>query len=85
MAGTTYAIWQRKEESLPPGIVLSTMYTLHGDEPVDVEQWQYLGPSAEPNKFVARDVRTKGFCLHELSTKDAELAKRLYRKAERAA
>ena len=46
MAGTTYAIWQRKAEFLPPGIVLSTMYTLHGDEPVDVEQWQYLGPSA---------------------------------------
>jgi hypothetical protein len=55
------------------------MYTLYGCEPADIEQWEYLGPSGEPNQFVARDVRTKGFSLQELSAENAERAKRLYK------
>lgn len=79
MAGTCYAIWNRKAEFLPNGIIASRMYTLYGCEPADIEQWEYLGPSGEPNQFVARDVRTKGFSLQELSAENAERAKRLYK------
>lgn len=75
---TTYSIWKKKPEFLGPSIVLATLYTLYGDEPVEREQWEFLGPSAEPNKYIVRDVREKGFCLRELTTKDQEMAKMLY-------
>lgn len=78
MAETIYGIWIRKAEFLPPDIVVSTMYTLYGCEPDNVEQWDFLGPAGALDKFALQHVRTKGFCLRELSKRQSELMKRLH-------
>lgn len=80
MAEIIYAIWQLKPEFLPPGVVAVTMYTEFGSQPVDVERWSYPLRSGEPSKYVARDVRIKGFSLHVLSAENSARMGRLYKK-----
>jgi hypothetical protein len=74
-----YAIWEQKPEFLRPGIVMATMYAVYGYGPTNYDQWVLLGPSAEPDHRVAMEVRSKGFCLRELSEKDSERMKRMYK------
>jgi hypothetical protein len=60
-----------KAEFLRAGIVSSTMYTEYGREPVDKKRWEFLGKASEPGKHVARDVRAKGFSLHQVSAENS--------------
>jgi hypothetical protein len=71
MAEIIYAIWRMKAEFLRAGIVSSTMYTEYGREPVDKKRWEFLGKASEPSKHVARDVRAKGFSLHQVSAENS--------------
>jgi hypothetical protein len=52
---------------------------VYGYGPTNYDQWVLLGPSAEPDHRVAMEVRSKGFCLRELSEKDSERMKRMYK------